>query len=306
MEFFMTHSADNFRFATEMAQTYPSPIARYVYLIAEIGINHNGDLAIAKALIDVAKNAGWDAVKFQKRTIDIVYSEDVLNAPRESPWGTTQREQKEGLEFGQAEYAEIDAYCRKVGIDWFASAWDVPSQEFLRTFNLKYNKIASAMITHLDLIEAVADEGRPTFISTGMSTYDDIDTAVRIFNKKTCPFILMHTVSEYPAPESALNLACIHSLRSRYECPVGYSGHEVTMFPSVMATMMGAVAVERHITLDRAMYGSDQSASLEKRGAELVASYIRDIPNSLGDGVKRITEVEQSVADKLRYWGPYN
>ncbi|NKB21206.1 MAG: N-acetylneuraminate synthase [Alphaproteobacteria bacterium] len=287
----------------ELLQDSPVPLAKEVFLIAEIGINHNGDMAITKKLIDMAKDAGWDAVKFQKRTIDIVYPASVLDAPRESPWGTTQREQKEGLEFGKDEYDEIDIYCKEKGIIWFASAWDVPSQEFLRQYDLKYNKIASAMATHVELLEAVASEKRMTFLSTGMCTYDDIDRAVNIFRKANCPFVLMHTVSEYPAPEGALNLACLTELRERYDCPVGYSGHEVTMFPSVMAAMMGAVCVERHITLDRSMYGSDQSASLEKRGIELVASYIREIPGCIGDGVKRITQVEEEVAEKLRYWG---
>lgn len=290
----------------EYLPSAPVALALRVLLIAEIGINHNGDMDITKRLIDMAKAAGWDAVKFQKRTIDIVYPPEVLDAPRESPWGTTQREQKEGLEFGKKEYDEIDAYCREKEIGWFASAWDVPSQEFLRQYDLTYNKIASAMITHADLLREVASEGKQTFISTGMSNYDDIDAAVEIFRAAGCPFTLMHTVSEYPAPEATLNLACMHELKARYDCDVGYSGHEVTMFPSVMAAMMGAVAVERHITLDRAMYGSDQSASLEKRGIELVASYIREIPTCVGDGIKRITSVEVEVANKLRYWGPYN
>ncbi len=297
--------SDPFAFATEMVRRHPWPIARHVLITAEIGINHNGDLKIAKQLIDMAKRAGCDAVKFQKRTIDIVYSKGMLDSPRESPWGTTQREQKEGLEFGEAEYDEIDAYCRKVGIDWYASAWDVPSQHFLRRYDLKYNKIASAMITHADLLEAVAEEGKPTFVSTGMSTYEQIDEAVSVFKRHDCPFVLLHCISEYPAPENALNLSCIHELRNRYGYPVGYSGHEVTMIPSVIAAVMGAVSVERHITLDRAMYGSDQSASLEKRGLELTVSYIRTIPAVVGDGEKKVTETEQAIAEKLRYWGPF-
>lgn len=296
----------HFRFATDIVQKTPWPIARHVLIVAEIGINHNGDVGIAKKLIDMAKAAGCDAVKFQKRTIDIVYTEEFLGSPRESPWGTTQRDQKQGLEFGKEEFDEIDAYCRSKGIDWFASAWDLPSQKFLRNYDLKYNKIASAMITHADLLQAVAEEKKPTFISTGMSNYEEVENAVATFRRQDCPFILMHTVSEYPADEGILNLRLIPELRARYHCPVGYSGHEVTMIPGVLAAMMGAVAVERHITLDRAMYGSDQAASLEKRGLELLVSYIRTIPVVLGDGVKRITSTEMANARKLRYWGPYH
>ena len=296
---------DDFKFATDISQKEPWPIPRYVLVIAEIGINHNGDVSIAKKLIDMAKKAGCDAVKFQKRTIDIVYTKELLDSPRESPWGVTQRAQKEGLEFGKEEYDEIDAYCRKVGIDWFASAWDVSSQHFLCQYNLKYNKISSPMIAHRELLETVAQERKPTFISTGMSTYEQIDTAVDIFRHYDCPFVLMQCVSEYPAPEHTLNLACIVELRRRYGCPVGYSGHEVTMIPGVLAAMMGVVAVERHITLDRAMYGSDQAASLEKRGLELLVSYIRTIPIVLGDGIKRMTPTEVANIEKLRYYlGP--
>lgn len=290
----------------EMLQADPWPIARHVLVMAEIGINHNGDVGIAKKLIDMARKAGCDAVKFQKRTIDIVYTKEFLASPRESPWGTTQREQKEALEFGKEQYDAIDAYCKQVGIDWFASAWDVPSQHFLRQYNLKYNKIASPMITHRELLETVAEERKLTFISTGMSNYEQIDRAVDIFRRHDCPFVLMHCISEYPAPEDALNLRCLVELRRRYNCPVGYSGHEVTMIPGVLAAMMGAVAVERHITLDRAMYGSDQAASLEKRGLELLVSYIRTIPTVMGDGVKRVTPTEVANARKLRYWGPYH
>jgi len=296
---------NNFSFATDLIQENPWPIASYVLIIAEIGLNHNGDVGIAKRLIDMAKAAGCDAVKFQKRTIDIVYTKEYLDSPRESPWGTTQREQKEALEFGKEEYDEIDDYCRQIGIGWFASAWDVPSQRFLQQYNLKYNKIASPMIMHSELLETVAKECKPTFISTGMSTYEQIDQAVEIFRRHDCPFVLMHCISEYPADENILNLRCINELRARYGCPVGYSGHEVTMIPSVLAAMMGAVAVERHITFDRAMYGSDQAASLEKRGLELMVSYIRTIPIVMGDGVKRITTTEKANAGKLRYWGPY-
>jgi N-acetylneuraminate synthase len=291
-----------FQFAQEMVVTEPVPIPRNVFIIAEIGINHNGDLSIAKQLIDMAKNAGCDAVKFQKRTIEIVYSKDVLDSPRESPWGKTQRDQKLGLEFEKKEYEEIDRYCRSAGIDWFASAWDVESQKFLRQFKLKYNKIASAMLTHKEMVNIVAEEGLPTFISVGMSTYADVDYAVEVFRKRNCPFILLHTVSTYPSPDEDLNLKQIFELRKKYHCPIGYSGHESTVSPSVMAAMMGAVVLERHITLDRAMYGSDQAASLEKVGLENLVNQVRKIPLVVGDGAKKVTKGEESVAKKLRYW----
>ncbi len=293
---------NNFDFATDMIQSEPWPIARHCLTIAEIGINHNGDIDIAKQLIDMAKTSDCDVVKFQKRTIDIVYTQEVLDSPRDSPWGTTQREQKEGLEFGQDEYEEIDAYCKKVGIDWFASAWDVPSLTFLRQYNLKYNKIASPMLPHVPLLEAVAAEQKPALISTGMSTYEDIDTAVEIFRDRDCPFVLMHCVSEYPLAENSVNLRGIVELRRRYDCPVGYSGHEVTMIPGALAAMMGAVVVERHISIDRSMYGSDQSASLERRGLEMMVDYIRTIPVVMGDGVKKVSDAELTNAAKLRYW----
>jgi N-acetylneuraminate synthase len=278
------------------------PPAHHVTMIAEIGINHNGDLEIAKKLIRLAKNSGCDAVKFQKRTIDTVYTAEFLAGARESPWGTTQREQKEALEFGKAEFDEIDRYCGELGINWFASAWDVESQEFMRQYDCPYNKIASAMLTHEPLLHAIAGEGKLTYVSTGMSTYEDIDRAVAIFRERQCPFVLMHCVAEYPAPIKHINMQLMHKLRERYNCPVGYSGHEVGLVPSLMAAMMGAVAIERHITLDRAMYGSDQAASLERRGLELLTNYIRGIPIVWGDGEKRVLEGEKEAAAKLRYW----
>jgi N-acetylneuraminate synthase len=289
-------------FWTDLIQQSPIPIPRRVFVIAELGINHNGDLKIARQLIDIAKAAGCDAVKFQKRTIDVVYSKELLDSPRESPWGTTQRAQKERLEFGKPEYDEIDRYCKQVGIEWFASAWDIPSQMFLREYNLRFNKIASAMLTHIDLLKTVAAERKLTFISTGMSTYRHIDLAVDIMNQHGCPFVLMHCVATYPAAEEELNLQMIHKLRERYKCPVGYSGHEASVSPSVIMAAMGAVAIERHITLDRAMYGSDQAASLEKAGLETMVAQIRKIPIVLGDGVKGISEAEEENAIKLRYW----
>ena len=280
----------------------PWPIAERVFVIAEIGINHNGDLAVAKQLIDVAHAAGCDAVKFQKRTIDVVYTPEVLSQPRQSPWGATQREQKEGLEFGETEYDAIDAYCRDLGIDWFASAWDVGSQAFLSKYKLKYNKIASAMITNRAVVEAVAAEKKLTFLSTGMSTIREVDAAVDIFRKHDCPFVLMHTVSTYPTAESELNLITVQTLRQRYGVDVGYSGHEASVEPSILAALLGAVAVERHITLDRTMYGSDQSASLEPSELTALVERMRAIPSLIGDGEKRVTEGEEAVANKLRYW----
>lgn len=279
-------------------------IPEKVFFIAEIGINHNGDLDIAKRLIDIAKHAGCDAVKFQKRTINIVYTPDFLAQHRESPWGSTQREQKEGLEFSESQYDEIDAYCRKCGIDWFASAWDIPSLHFLRKYDLKYNKIASAMATNLDFVREVAAERKMTFLSVGMCGTNDIDTAIGIMKEYDCPFVLMHTVSIYPAKEEELNLLGIEWLRQRYNCPVGYSGHEVSTSPSVIAAMLGAVAIERHITINRAMYGSDQAASLEGPALERLVTMIRKIPIVLGSCEHCVTDKEMAVAQKLRYWIP--
>ena len=273
-----------------------------IFMIAEIGINHNGNIEIAKQLMDLAKSAGCDAVKFQKRTLNVVYTPQVLDTPRESPWGTTTRQQKEGLEFEKNEYDEIDSYSKLIGLPWFASAWDIPSQIFLRQYDLPFNKIASAMITHQEFLNEVASEKRLTFLSTGMSTEGDIDKAVEIFKKHNCDVILMHTVSVYPCAEELLNLRGIQTLKERYGLPVGYSGHESTVAPSLVAAVLGAVAIERHITLDRAMYGSDQAASLAPRGLHELVSEIRRYPLMLGDGVKQYAPGEDGVAAKLRYW----
>ena len=271
-----------------------------IFIIAEVGINHNGDLKIAKQLIDVACEAGADAVKFQKRTIDSVYSKELLDMPRESPWGTTQRDQKEGLEFGLSEYHEIDHYCRLKGIEWFASAWDMESQYFLRQFDLKYNKIASAMLVYDAFLREVASEGKHTFISTGMSTVEDIDKAVNIFGTMDCPFELMHCISTYPMVEDQANLNCIESLRQRYGCDIGYSGHETGLAVSYAAAAMGVSSLERHITLNRAMYGSDQAASIEPSGFRYLVGAVRKIEKAMGDGVIGIREDELAVAKKLR------
>jgi len=277
----------------------------YCFITAEIGINHNGQLDIAKKLIDVAKDAGCDAVKFQKRTIELVYSKEFLDSPRESSWGTTQRDQKEGLEFGQEEYEEIDRYCRQKGIPWFASAWDIESQKFLRQFDLKYNKIASPMIVHEGLLREVASEGQYTFISTGMSTIEQIDRAVEIFREADCPFELMHCVSTYPMADEAANLNGIKTLRDRYGCTVGYSGHEVGLVVSFGAAALGITSLERHIALSRAMYGSDQAASVEPAGLRMLVGGVRKIQAALGDGVICVNERESAAIEKLRAHIPY-
>lgn len=271
-----------------------------IFIIAEIGINHNGDLKLAKELIGAAVWAGADAVKFQKRTIDIVYTKEELDKPRESPWGTTNREQKYGLEFGKAEYDEIDQFCREKGIKWSASAWDLDSQKFLQQYNLPFNKVASALLTRLDLLEMIAAEGRYTYISTGMSTYEEIDQAVELFRKANCPFELMHTVSTYPMPDEDANLLMINTLRERYGCKVGYSGHEGGLAVSYGAAALGITSLERHITISRDMYGSDQAASVEPMGLYNLCGSVRKIQRALGDGVKRITEGEIGIRKKLR------
>lgn len=269
-------------------------------ITAEIGINHNGDMKICKELIKVAKDAGCDAVKFQKRDLDLVYTSDFLMSHRDSPWGTTQRDQKQGLEFGLDQYTEIDHYCKNIGIEWYASAWDLNSQKFLQQFNCKYNKIASAMIVYSELLEEVANEKKYTFISTGMSEYYDIDKAVEIFRKHNCKFELLHTVSTYPMKDTDANLLLIPSLKDRYNCDVGYSGHEVGLAISYAAVALGASSLERHITLDRSMYGSDQSASVEPAGLRQLVGAARKIKASLGDGIKKVTKEEIPVAQKLR------
>lgn len=271
-----------------------------IFIIAEIGINHNGDINLCKELIDIAKEAGCDAVKFQKRDVNIVYTEDFLNSPRESLWGTTQRDQKLGLELSENDYDEIDAYCRRKNIDWFASAWDLNSQNFLKKYNTKFNKIASAMIVYDDLLNKVASEGKHTFISTGMSSYENIENAIQIFKKHQCPFELMHTVSTYPMKDEDANLRMIKTLREKYGCNVGYSGHEVGLAVSYAAAAMGITSLERHITLDRAMYGSDQSASIEPNGLRMLVGAVRKIEKAIGNGVKKIIADEVPIAEKLR------
>jgi N-acetylneuraminate synthase len=272
-----------------------------LFLIAEIGINHNGDMAIAKQLIDAASDAGFDAVKFQKRTIDVVYSKELLDSPRESPWGTTQREQKEGLEFSKDQYKEIDSYCKDKKIQWTASAWDLDSQDFIASFNVPFNKVASPMLGHKPLLNKIASEGKMTYISTGMSTLEEIEEVIKLFRKKNCPFELMHCNSTYPMKEEEANLACIPMLREKFNCNVGYSGHESSLIKvCVTAVALGATSLERHITLDRTMYGSDQAASIEAASLSQFVRSVKVISAIIGDGIKSLTNSELSVRQKLR------
>ncbi len=272
-----------------------------IFLIAEIGINHNGDMSIAKQLIDAAADAGFDAVKFQKRTIDIVYTKEFLDSPRESQWGTTQRAQKEGLEFSAEQYKEIDQYCRSKNVQWTASAWDIEAQKFLQQFNCAFNKVASPMLGHIPLLKLIASEKKRTFISTGMSTLEEIDEVVKIFKEANCPFELMHCNSTYPMKDEDANLLCIPMLRERYKCNVGYSGHESSLIKVCTAAVaLGATSLERHITLDRAMYGSDQAASIETNALHNFVQTVRAIPAILGNGKKVLSEAESKTRDKLR------
>ena len=272
-----------------------------VFLIAEVGINHNGDLNVAKKLIDYAAAAGFDAVKFQKRNIDLVYKKDFLDSFREGPWGNTQRDQKSALEFNINDYKEIDNYCNKKNIKWSASAWDLDSQEFISSLNVGFNKVASPMLGHKPLIKKIAAEKKKTFISTGMSTLEELDEVVMIFKNANCDFEIMHCNSSYPMPENEANLMCIQTLKKRYGCNVGYSGHESTLLKiCITAVALGATSIERHITLDRAMYGSDQAASLEAGSLKSFVDTIRMIPVIKGDGIKKITDKEKIVRKKLR------
>lgn len=271
-------------------------------IIAEIGINHNGDLNIAKKLIDMAVENKCDAVKFQKRTVDVVYAAEELDVPRESPWGTTNREQKNGLEFGKEEYDEIDRYCKEKGILWSASAWDLESQKFLQQYDLAFNKIASAMITYDDLLHMVAKEGKHTYISTGMSNWDQVNNAVRIFKHYDCPFTIMACTSTYPTDVSESNVLLVKTLKEVYpdSIGVGYSGHEKGLLPTMLAVACGATVIERHITLDRTMYGSDQAASLGPEGLRRLCRDARDVDKILGTGEKVVFDSEVPIAAKLR------
>ncbi|WP_027306761.1 N-acetylneuraminate synthase family protein [Candidatus Pelagibacter communis] len=270
------------------------------FIIAEIGINHNGDMKICKKLIDVAKTSGCDAVKFQKRTLNKVYTEEQLLSHRDSPWGNTTYDQKKGLEFGLKEYKIIDSYCKKKKIIWFASAWDIESQKFLNKFKLKFNKIASAMIIDKKFLEFVAKQKKHTFISTGMSNMKNISDAVKIFKKRKCSFELMHCVSTYPMKDDTANLNMINVLKKKFKCNVGYSGHENGLVISIAASAFGLSSLERHITLDRTMYGSDQSASIEPNGLTTLISSVRKIEKALGNGKKVFLPEEKIISKKLR------
>ncbi len=268
------------------------------YIIAEIGINHNGDLDLTKRLISVAVAAGCDAVKFQKRSVDVVYTAEELSKPRESPFGATNGDLKRALEFGEEEYKEIDSYCRAVKIPWFASCWDEQSVDFIEHFDVPCYKIASASLTDDNLLRHTRATGKPIILSTGMSTIEEIDHAVQVLGKQD--LILLHACSTYPAHYEELNLRAIPVMMERYQVPVGYSGHETGIPSTVASVVLGACIVERHITMDRAMWGSDQAASLEPNGISRVVRDVRLIEQSMGDGVKRVFEREYPIIKKLR------
>jgi N-acetylneuraminate synthase len=268
------------------------------YVVAEIGINHNGDLDLARKLIAAASGAGCDAVKFQKRTIDVVYSEHELSRPRESPFGETNGALKRGLEFGEAEFREIDDYCKVLGIQWFASCWDEQSVDFIEQFDPPCYKIASASLTDDALLQHHRMYGRPIVLSTGMSSLDEIDHAVNVLGADD--LVLLHATSTYPSSLGELNLRVISALKERYGVPIGYSGHEVGLATTLAAQVVGACMIERHITLDRAMWGSDQAASVEPLGFQRIVRDLRAIELALGDGKKVVYESEVPIREKLR------
>lgn len=268
------------------------------FVVAEIGINHNGEVELAKKLIDASVEAGCDAVKFQKRTIDSVYTKEELDKPRESPWGTTTREQKEGLEFDKKEYRAIDSYCKQNKILWFASCWDKKSVDFIDEFNPPCYKIASALLTNDNLLKYTKSKGKPIVLSTGMSTMEEVEHALDILGEED--LVVLHCTSTYPASLKELNLKVIQTYKEKFNCPIGYSGHSVGVIDPVLAVVLGACMVEKHVTLDRSMYGSDQSASLEPQGLTRMVSYIRSVPVILGDGKKRVHDSEIPIKNKLR------
>mgnify|MGYP003109467324 CR=1 FL=1 len=271
------------------------------YIIAEIGINHNGDLDVAKKLIDVAAVSGCDAVKFQKRSPDVCVPEHQKGVMRETPWGTmTYLDYKYRMEFEKDEYDQINAYCRDKNIDWSASPWDMDSLDFLLQYDLSFIKIPSAMITNEELMRASASTGKKIIFSAGMSSLDEVDEAVRWMREENADFALLHCNSSYPAPLEDLNLSCIQTLKQRYDCEVGYSGHEFRLGTSVAAIYLGATIIERHITLDRTMWGSDHLASVEPQGLIKLVKGIRELEIAYGDGVKKVTEAEVKVRKKLR------
>jgi len=268
------------------------------FIVAEIGINHNGDINLAKKLIDMAAFAGCDAVKFQKRTVELVYTPEELAKPRENPFGPTNGDLKRGLEFGKKEYKEIDRYCKQRNIMWFASPWDIQSVDFLEEFDVPCYKIASACLTDETLLHYIKSKRKPMIISSGMSTIEQIRRALKILGEDN--LILLHCTSTYPAKPEELNLSVIPWMKKIFNCPIGYSGHEVGIAPALVATVLGACLIERHITLDRAMWGSDHAASLEPNGINKVVRDIRYLPMFLGDGKKRVFESEKPILEKLR------
>lgn len=273
------------------------------FVIGEIGVNHNGDLDNVFSLIDLAIRCELNAVKFQKRTPEICTPPAVKDTIRETPWGSmTYLDYRKRIELSKTDYQQIDSYCKDKGILWFASPWDVASTKFLDEFNLPFNKVASAMNSNFEFLSDLAKRKKFTFISTGMSTTHDIDKVVEIFKSENCPFMLFHTTSTYPAADSLLNVSAISTLEEKYGVPVGYSGHESSTFPSQVAAVLGAKVIERHITLDRAMWGSDQSASLSETGLHELVSSLKRIPDILGTGIKKLEEGEQEAAKRLRWW----
>jgi len=271
------------------------------YLIAEIGINHNGDLQLAKKLIDAAHACQWDCVKFQKRTPDICVPEDQKNVLRDTPWGKmTYLEYKKKIEFGEKEYDYIDNYCKEKPIDWTVSVWDIPSLEFIANYNVPFIKIPSAKLTNEELLVRACRVGKPLVISTGMSTLEEIDRAVVILEKYHADYVLMYCNSAYPASQKELNLNCIKTFQERYRSPIGYSGHEQDLEPTVYAVVFGVKIIERHITLDHNMWGTDHASSLEVVGMDLLKKRIKDIDSILGDGIKKVTDAEKEMIKKLR------
>lgn len=268
------------------------------FIIAEIGINHNGSVELAKKMIDIAVTTGCDAVKFQKRTIDVVYTKEELARERKSPFGTTNGDLKRGLEFGEAEYKEIDRYCKLKNIMWFASCWDEGAADFMEKFNVPCYKIASASLTDDNLLRHVRSKGKPVLLSTGMSTMEEIRHAVKVLGEDD--LILYHCTSTYPTDADEANLNMIRTLKKEFSCPIGYSGHERGVTPSVIAAVLGAVSVERHITVDRTNWGSDQAASLELAGLYHMARDIRQVPLLLGNGIKKVYDSELPIIAKLR------
>ncbi len=274
-----------------------------VKLIGEIGINHNGNIETAKDMILMAKGCGWDYVKFQKRDINIVYDQEFLDGPRDSPWGTTQREQKEGLEFSIDDFRKINYFCKMNKIEWFSSCWDINSLHQMESFDPPFHKIASPMLTNLAFCEEVARLGRSTIVSTGMSEFNDICSVYNMFKSYDTPMIIMHCVSMYPCPPEKCNIAQVNMLKGAFpDVEIGYSGHETGISPTVAAIVMGATYIERHITLDRAMYGSDQAASIERPGMVKIRQYADEIVRCLGTEKKQILPEEKENAKKLRYW----